>query len=66
MTTTELRRAGAGRAPARFDRDATSKPSARSWAGVLQTLESGILSEADLEGVYRGNAMRVFNLSGAA
>jgi predicted TIM-barrel fold metal-dependent hydrolase len=28
----------------------------------LQTLESGILSEADLEKVYRGNAKRLFKL----
>jgi predicted TIM-barrel fold metal-dependent hydrolase len=28
----------------------------------LQTLESGILSEADLEKVYRGNAKRIFKL----
>jgi predicted TIM-barrel fold metal-dependent hydrolase len=32
----------------------------------LQILESGVLSEADLEKVYRGNALRMFKLGGPA
>jgi 2,3-dihydroxybenzoate decarboxylase len=31
--------------------------------GFLKVMESGILSEADLEKVYRGNALRMFRLS---
>jgi predicted TIM-barrel fold metal-dependent hydrolase len=31
----------------------------------LQILESGVLSEADLEKVYRGNALRMFKLPGS-
>ena len=30
----------------------------------LQTVESGYLSDADLEKVYRGNANRIFKLGG--
>jgi 2,3-dihydroxybenzoate decarboxylase len=32
--------------------------------GFMQTLESGILSEADRDKVYRGNAERLFKLDG--
>jgi predicted TIM-barrel fold metal-dependent hydrolase len=32
----------------------------------LQILESGVLSEADLEKVYRRNALRLFKLGGPA